>query len=215
MASCCGGKRRRGGASTPAATVKSSSAPVAASAHATSNPVDTAFYGTANLARLTTVDARYVGVVGRGTHTYRGPQTQKPYRVKAGVIVKAAAEDTRSEDEWRAGIGRQSLLVRINVAAPIVPSPVLAQAVPIPAPAPLPAPTPVEVVKPKAPPRPTTEYGDLSALSNEIGELTVKDILVNFKSWDDLYKYLEAEKRGKNRITVIKFLERQLQTAEG
>jgi hypothetical protein len=209
---CCGKRRRSSPTTSTAPTSPFSAQSVAPS------PTDTQFYGTATLSNLTTVDARYVGGVGRGAHTYRGPTTRKPYRVRTGVIVRAAVEDTCTEDEWKSGIGRHSLLVRQSPPPPPPVSPVVAQSVPV---APPPKPVIEKSPAPVAPP-PVSKDVDLSFKGDvsaeriaEISDMTVKDILVNYKSWGDLREYLAAEQAGKNRTTVCKFLERQISLAEG
>lgn len=139
------------------------------------------------------VDARYSGGKGRGKHIYRGLSTGHPYAVRTGVTIRCDIRDTCSQEDKRLGHSK-SLLIRVPVAQPSPPPPT-------PVKVEIPPPTPVEI--------PVLPQVD-DAMVADIASMTVKDILTNVDAWDDATRaaYLEAEKKGKARITAIKLLEK-------
>lgn len=140
------------------------------------------------------VQARYVGGLGKGPHYYKGPKTKYAYRVEYGAVIQADRSDTRAESDRPT-----SLLVRLveDKIETKESAPVVEQQNREPR-------TNVEERQPVI--HNEEEYDEKDTLP-DITNLSHRRITQLDITPEIAAELLAIEKRGKNRVKVVYYLE--------
>lgn len=141
---------------------------------------------------------QYRGGNGRGRHYYKGLESGDTYKVVYGDIIYADPRDSREESDTTS----QSMLVRIYPKNSQKPQP-----------QPVPQEEPEEEKSPRVSPEktPVEEVTEIDVELVEVeldpSDMTIDEIKAMDLTPEEAEVVLEWEKEGKNRVTLIEYLE--------